>query len=306
MIIQTIRMKSVTAEGMGTLSVFEAEHDVPFAIKRIYYIHNVPAGVQRGGHAHKKLRQVLWCPYGKILIKLDDGFEKAEVLLDSPDKGLIVESNMWRDMLWQQDNSVLCVAADSFYDADDYIRDYEAFLRHVGAEDPAGIDEWIYRRLTELVDVLPMRFVKLVAHNYTDARVRKLYWRRLGLEMGEGTYANLGLTLLSDDYTPRVHIGNHVSIAANVTFVPMASANNGQEINTYPYVRDHLTKAADIVVEDEVWIGADVTILPGVHIGRFAVIGAGSVVTGDVEAYHIYAGVPARKIRDIRTGERVQ
>ena len=126
MIIQTIRMKSVTAEGMGTLSVFEAEHDVPFAIKRIYYIHDVPAGVQRGGHAH-----------GKILIKLDDGFEKAEVLLDSPDKGLIVESNMWRDMLWQQDNSVLCVAADSFYDADDYIRDYEAFLRHVGAEDPA-------------------------------------------------------------------------------------------------------------------------------------------------------------------------
>ena len=129
--------------------------------------------------------------------------------------------------------------------------------------DWAGIDEWIYRRLAELVDVLPMRFVKLVAHNYTDARVRKLYWRRLGLEMGGDTYANLGLTLLSDDYTPRVHIGNHVSIAANVTFVPMASANNGQEINTYPYVRDHLTKAADIVVEDEVWIGADVTILPG-------------------------------------------
>ena len=156
--------------------------------------------------------------------------------------------------------------------------------------DWAGIDEWIYRRLTELVDVLPMRFVKLVAHNYTDARVRKLYWRRLGLEMGEGTYANLGLTLLSDDYTPRVHIGNHVSIAANVTFVPMASANNGQEINTYPYVRDHLTKAADIVVEDEVWIGADVTILPGVHIGRCAVIGAGSVVTGDVEGAVKQAG----------------
>ena len=53
MIIQTIRMKSVTAEGMGTLSVFEAGHDVPFEIKRIYYIHDVPAGVQRGGHAHK-------------------------------------------------------------------------------------------------------------------------------------------------------------------------------------------------------------------------------------------------------------
>ena len=159
--------------------------------------------------------------------------------------------------------------------------------------DWAGIDEWIYRRLTELVDVLPMRFVKLVAHNYTDARVRKLYWRRLGLEMGEGTYANLGLTLLSDDYTPRVHIGNHVSIAANVTFVPMASANNGQEINTYPYVRDHLTKAADIVVEDEVWIGADVTILPGVHIGDGAIIAARSVLTRDIPPYTIAGGNPA-------------
>ena len=60
MIIQTISIKSVTAQGMGTLSVFEAEHDVPFAIKRIYYIHNVPAGVQRGGQPHKHLRQPPW------------------------------------------------------------------------------------------------------------------------------------------------------------------------------------------------------------------------------------------------------
>ena len=168
-----------------------------------------------------------------------------------------------------------------------------------------AIDEWLYERLTELVDVLPMRFVKFIARNYTDARVRKLYWKRLGIEMGEGTYANLGLTLLSDDYKTRVHIGDHVSIAANVTFVPMAAANNGHEINTFPYVQEKLTEAADIVIEDEVWLGANVTILPGVHIGRCAVIGAGSVVTKDVEAYHIYAGVPARKIRDIRTGERV-
>ena len=88
MIIQTIRMKSVTAEGMGTLSVFEAEHDVPFAIKRIYYIHNVPAGVQRGGHAHKKLRQVLWCPYGKILIKLDrESGSPAGQPRQRPDRG---------------------------------------------------------------------------------------------------------------------------------------------------------------------------------------------------------------------------
>lgn len=133
MILQTISMKSVTAEGMGTLSVFEAERDVPFAIKRIYYIHGAPKGVQRGGHAHKALRQVLWCPYGSILIRLDDGREKTEVLLNDPAKGLIVEHFMWREMIWQQDDSVLCVAADSYYDADDYIRDYDAFLAAVAS-----------------------------------------------------------------------------------------------------------------------------------------------------------------------------
>ena len=92
-------MKSITAEGLGTLSVFEGGHDVPFDIKRIYYIYGAPQGTQRGGHAHKALRQVLWCPYGSILIKLDDGHEKSEVLLDDPAKGLIVEHNIWRDDL---------------------------------------------------------------------------------------------------------------------------------------------------------------------------------------------------------------
>ena len=71
MIIQTISIKSVTAQGMGTLSVFEGSHDVPFDIKRIYYIHGAPKGTHRGGHAHKALRQVLWCPYGSIRIRLE-------------------------------------------------------------------------------------------------------------------------------------------------------------------------------------------------------------------------------------------
>ena len=134
MIIQTISMKSITAEGLGTLSAFEGGHDVPFDIKRIYYIYGARQGTQRGGHAHKALRQVLWCPYGSILIRLDDGHEKSEVLLDDPAKGLIVEHNIWREMIWQQENSVLCVAADSYYEAADYIRDYDEFLKTVQAK----------------------------------------------------------------------------------------------------------------------------------------------------------------------------
>ena len=119
MIIQTISIKSVTAQGMGTLSVFEGSHDVPFDIKRIYYIHGAPKGTHRGS----------------IRIRLDNGREKADVLLDSPDKGLIVEHYMWREMIWEKKDSVLCVAADSYYDESDYIRDYDEFLEAVKGKD---------------------------------------------------------------------------------------------------------------------------------------------------------------------------
>ena len=83
----------------------------------------------------KALRQVLWCPYGSIRIRLDNGREKADVLLDSPDKGLIVEHYMWREMIWEKKDSVLCVAADSYYDESDYIRDYDEFLEAVKGKD---------------------------------------------------------------------------------------------------------------------------------------------------------------------------
>ena len=138
MTIKMIRIKSIETQGMGTLSFFEAEKDVSFPIRRIYYIHGVPEGIQRGGHAHKKLSQILFCPYGSITILLDDGTEKASVLLDKPDKGLIVEHNMWRDMIWNQANSVLCVAASEYYDPSDYIRDYDQFCEYLSETQKEG------------------------------------------------------------------------------------------------------------------------------------------------------------------------
>lgn len=161
------------------------------------------------------------------------------------------------------------------------------------------LDNFIYHLLERNVDNMPMRFVKFIANNYTDARIRKIYLERLGVVMGEGTYTNLGFRIVSDDFEKRLFIGKNVSIAPNVTFICMSSANNGKEINEIAYVKEVLTKSANIYVDDEVWIGANVTVLPGVHIGKCSVIGAGSVVTKDVEPYSVYAGVPARKIRDL-------
>jgi len=86
--------------------------------------------------------------------------------------------------------------------------------------------------------------------------------------------------------------------------VAESCANNGQEINTIDYVKDKLTSRGKIVIGDEVWIGTSVTILHNVKIGRYSVIGAGSVVTKDIEPYSVYAGVPARKIRDLKSEEK--
>jgi len=128
---RVIEIKTKDAEEMGALSFCEPSKEVGFDIKRFYYIYGAPKGTQRGGHAHKELKQVLYCPYGKIRIILDDGINKEEVLLDSPCKGLVIEPVLWREMVWEEDNSVLCVEASMYYGEEDYIREYEDFLRYV-------------------------------------------------------------------------------------------------------------------------------------------------------------------------------
>lgn len=126
-----ISIRTIETEDKGFLSFFEANHDIPFEVKRVYYIYGVEQGVKRGGHAHKQLKQLLYCPSGKIEIYLDNGLEKEKVLLDSPSKGLVVSDLVWREMLWLETGSILVVAASDYYDECDYIRDYAKFLELV-------------------------------------------------------------------------------------------------------------------------------------------------------------------------------
>ncbi len=162
------------------------------------------------------------------------------------------------------------------------------------------LDEFLYDILLKNRDRMPQRLVKFIANFYTDAKIRALYWEKLGISFSQGSFPNLGLKLVPNDNQICVHIGKNVSIAPNVTFVCFSSPNNGVEINTYEYINKIATKEADIWVEDEVWIGANATILPGVRLGKCSVIGAGSVVLSDTESYGVYVGSPARKIKDIR------
>ena len=126
-----IRIKTIPTVDAGELSFFEANHDVGFDIKRIYYISKVPEGVRRGFHAHKELRQLLFCPYGKIQLILENELGREEIELSDPSIGVVIDRPTWREMLGLQKDSVLCVAASDYYKVDDYIRDYKDFIEYI-------------------------------------------------------------------------------------------------------------------------------------------------------------------------------
>lgn len=127
---KVIHIKTVSTVNAGELSFFEEMNDVPFNIKRIYYISKVPEGVRRGFHAHKKLKQFLFCPYGRIQLILENKYGREEIELSDPSIGILIEEPTWREMLWLQKDSVLCVVASEYYDVEDYIRDYDEFKKY--------------------------------------------------------------------------------------------------------------------------------------------------------------------------------
>ena len=124
---QIIRIKTIPTVEAGELSFFEGVKDIPFDIKRIYYISKVPEGIRRGFHAHRNLQQLLFCPYGKIQLILENRDTREEVELSDPSVGVLITKPTWREMLWLQKDSVLCVAASDYYKVDDYIRNYDEF-----------------------------------------------------------------------------------------------------------------------------------------------------------------------------------
>lgn len=124
---KVVKIKTIPTVEAGELSFFEAIKDIPFEIKRIYYISKVPEGVRRGFHAHKKLKQLLFCPFGKIQLVLENVNGREEIELSDPSVGVVIDAPTWREMLWLQKDSILCVAASEYYSIDDYIRNYEQF-----------------------------------------------------------------------------------------------------------------------------------------------------------------------------------
>jgi dTDP-4-dehydrorhamnose 3,5-epimerase-like enzyme len=115
----------------GDLVFAEAQNQIPFPIKRVFYITNVKSGGQRGFHAHKKTAIVLFCLKGSSLIKLDNGKQKAEILLDKPNVGVLIREKIWHSMEEFSPGTLLLVLASHFYDEKDYLRNYQEFKKYL-------------------------------------------------------------------------------------------------------------------------------------------------------------------------------
>lgn len=126
-LIQTITIPKIFDD--CTLCYIENEKHTPFNFKRVYFISNPVSGLDRGKHAHHTNVQIMFCLQGSARIMLDDGINKSEIVLDKPEKGLLINKMIWHEMKDMTEETILLVLASKHFSADDYIRDYDEFLR---------------------------------------------------------------------------------------------------------------------------------------------------------------------------------
>ncbi|MGI2327674.1 sugar 3,4-ketoisomerase [Planococcus sp. YIM B11945] len=124
----------VIKDERGSLISLEQIKNIPFNLKRVYYLYDLKDSEPRGFHAHKNLRQLMVCMSGSCRVVLDDGKTKKNVVLDSPEKGLLIDSMVWREMHDFSNECVLMVMANEYYEESDYIRDYDEFRKTARGE----------------------------------------------------------------------------------------------------------------------------------------------------------------------------
>ena len=115
------------ADARGNLSVIEENKQVPFQIRRIFYLYDIPSGATRGGHAHKISEQVIIALSGSFEVILDDGYRRKSFFLNRPHYGLYIPPGIWRELENFSSNSIALTLTSTFFDEKDYIRDYETF-----------------------------------------------------------------------------------------------------------------------------------------------------------------------------------
>ena len=133
-----IKEFSVHGDASGSLIAIESHKDIPFEIKRVYYVYGTSAHAVRGKHSHKQLEQIIFCPMGGCDFILDNGREKKVIHMDKPNKALYIKGNIWREFTNFSPNCVVMVLASMYYDEGDYIRDYDTFIAEMKNGSPSS------------------------------------------------------------------------------------------------------------------------------------------------------------------------
>lgn len=122
-------------DSRGSLIVLESNKNIPFEVKRMYYIFDSKMDTPRGFHAHHQLTQIAICLKGSFKMLMDDGNKKEEAVLDRPDRGLVIPPMVWHEMHNISEDCIMLVLADDYYNESDYIRDYDEFQKLKGFND---------------------------------------------------------------------------------------------------------------------------------------------------------------------------
>lgn len=276
-LIQWIELPNL-GDQRGGLVVAETCKNIPFDLKRLYYIFDAKPDVPRGFHAHKELHQIAFCIKGKCKMLMDNGFAKEEVWLDQPNKGLQIPPMIWHEMHDFSEDCVLLVLASEHYDESDYIRDYADFIKaahkpyiHPLADvhsSQIGEDSRIWQYSVILAQAQIGKNCNICAHTLIENDV-----------------------VLGDNVTVKsgVFIWDGITIQDNVFIGPNVTFTNDKHPRSKQYPEEFLRT----VIEEGASIGANATILPSIKIGQYAMVGAGAVVTKDVPEKAIVVGNPA-------------
>lgn len=125
-----LELNKFKGERKGNITVVENDGTLPFNVKRVYYLYDVPGGAARGAHAHKTLWQLIVAASGSFQVTLDDGSFKRTFFLNRPYLGLLIPPGIWRDLDDFSSGAVCMVLASEVYKKDDYIRDYQLFIEY--------------------------------------------------------------------------------------------------------------------------------------------------------------------------------
>ena len=279
-----INFKSIGDEEKGYLVALQKSKEIPFEIKRVYYTYGVPMHTKRGFHAHKKLEQTLFCLNGSIKVKCFDG-EKEEVFtLTKPYEGLYLGTMVWHEMFDYSKDSVIMVIASDVYKEEDYIRNYEEYIKILKENKNYFVHE---KAIVDSNNIGKDTRIWGFSHIFENAVIGE------NCNICEHVLIENDVTL-GDNVTVKsgVYIWDGIFIEDNVFIGPSVSFVNDK----HPRSKMYPEEFSKTIIKKGASIGSNATILCDIIIGQYATVGAGTVVTKDINDFEIVVGNPGKVI----------